>query len=232
MMTPPLRETQSSWKIRSTNPKRELLRRYYLIFEGTKTEVRYFNGVVRFQRDLNIPNIVEIIPLQKEEDISGHSTPPQLLELANDYRTQKKKVNEFNNEVDQIIIILDLDFFEKEKQYLDYLEEVEHCDHRLVVTNPCFEVWLLLHYLKAESIFFQEIFSDIMNKALDLKSEFSKKSGMNSNNVKFVKMKDKIDFAIKQEKFMNQDNKLAFGKISSNVGRLIISMRENASSLL
>jgi len=96
-----------------------------------------------------------------------------------------------------------------------------------VITNPCFEVWLLLHYLEARESFFQENFKVVKDKTLDLKSEFSIRSGMNSNNVKFVKMKDHIDYAIKQEEFLNQDNKIAFGKFSSNVGCLITTMREN-----
>ena len=56
----PLRETQSSWKVRSQRSRHAKIspsRRYYLIFEGTKTEVQYFNGIVKFQRELKIPSV-------------------------------------------------------------------------------------------------------------------------------------------------------------------------------
>jgi len=221
----PLRETQA-WRQRNTTEKMSPLRRYYMIFEGTKTEVQYFNGIITNQRDLGISNIVEIIPLQKEDEIKGHSTPPQLLDLANQYRDEKSELKQFNPTLDQIVIVLDLDFFEQEKSYLDYLKEVQAVNHQLVITNPSFEVWLLLHYPELGATFFKDNFADIMNKAMDLKDKFSQISGMKYNNIKFAKMKDNFDHAIQQEKNLNQISQLAFGKISSNVGLLLDGMRK------
>ena len=220
----PLRETQT-WRQRSTREKISPLRRYYMIFEGTKTEVQYFNGIISHQRGLGISNIVEIIPLQKEGEIKGHSTPSQLLDLANQYRDEKRELKKFNPELDQMVIVLDLDFFEEEKSYLDYLNKVQVENHQLVVTNPSFEVWLLLHYPKLGATFFKDNFADIMNKTVDLKDKFSKISGMKYNNIKFVNMKDGFDLAIKKEKGLNQESQRAFGKISSNVGLLLDGMR-------
>jgi len=221
----PLRETQT-WRQRNTTEKILPLRRYYMIFEGTKTEVQYFNGLISYQRDLGISNIVEIIPLQKEDEIKGHSTPPQLLDLANQYRDEKSELKQFNPILDQMVIVLDLDFFEQEKSYLDYLKEVQVANHKLVVTNPSFEVWLLLHDPELEVSFFKDNFADIMSKTVDLKAKFSRISGMKYNNIKFVNMKDGFDHAIQQEKNLNQANQLAFGQISSNVGLLLDGMRK------
>ena len=75
-------------------------------------------------------------------------------------------------------------------------------------------------------IFLKDNFQDIISKAIDLKTKFSEVSGMKYNNIKFVNMKDGFDYAIQQEKNLNQTNQLAFDQISSNVGLLLDEMKK------
>ena len=53
--------------------EREPAKKYYLIYEGAKTEAQYFNGIIQNKEKLNINSLIELIPVLRsynEEDWS------------------------------------------------------------------------------------------------------------------------------------------------------------------
>jgi hypothetical protein len=86
----PLRES-SSWTSRYNEDEViESLRRYYLIFEGSYTEVKYFEGVDNNRRSLGINNYIKLIILHKEDEIQNYSNPKNLLNLINEKKEEMK----------------------------------------------------------------------------------------------------------------------------------------------
>ncbi len=43
--------------------KRIIAKKYFLVYEGTQTEVQYFNGILDNRERLNINSLLEIIPI-------------------------------------------------------------------------------------------------------------------------------------------------------------------------
>ncbi|MDD4429731.1 MAG: RloB domain-containing protein, partial [Paludibacter sp.] len=55
--------------------------RYFLTFEGEKTEYQYFKGVVDHQHELGINEIIEIIPLSRHYIEKSWSNPEKACQL-------------------------------------------------------------------------------------------------------------------------------------------------------
>ena len=107
------------------------------------------------------------------------------------------------------------------------------------MTSPCFELWLILHYENAvekyvatnkDRLFDNEKVSRAHSFASNL---FSEVSGTNPKSGSFFnKLKGGIDFAIEQEKALEQDILRMATEIGSNVGFLIERMREDPRDVL
>lgn len=68
-----------------TETKREIVRKFYLIYEGVKTEVAYFKGIIFHKNELNINSLVEIIPILRSYDETHFSNPKKILEILIPY---------------------------------------------------------------------------------------------------------------------------------------------------
>lgn len=140
----PLREA-SSWTDRyQEETEIEPLKRYYLIFEGIQTEIRYFEGLVRERKLLGINSMIELIILHKEGDDRSHSHPKRLLGLVSDKKQQLTEKGTYDKEIDEFVIIFDRDSYRSRSEFLDFLSHAK-LDNLLAVTSPCFELWLILH---------------------------------------------------------------------------------------
>lgn len=135
----------------------------------------------------------------------------------------KENEIEYDSEIDEIVMVVDRDkgSFTPE-QYKDLVHECNRNKIRLVVTNPCFEFWLLLHF----DVSFDE------NKMLEnakvkekvtychdiLRNKFEGYQ-KNSYDVRFLM--GKIKRAIKNEQDYCEDTIGLKTKIGSNVGKLL-----------
>lgn len=229
----PLRESRS-WSIRYEDEvKIEPLSRYYLIFEGANTEVKYFKGLQDFSKEIGIHNLIELIILHKEGEIRNYSSPKKLLELINQKKKELEKDGNFERNIDKFVIIFDRDSFEKEENYLEFLK-IASVDNILAVTSPCFEIWLLLHYVHAINKYIKPNKKDMIeNKKVSsshsmVSKLISELSGVNpKRNVNFSYIKENINLAIEQEKLLVQDAKKMFNDIGSNIGLLIEKMKKD-----
>lgn len=228
-------------------------KKYYFVFEGSNTEVDYFKGIEKYSKELEISNFIKLIILEKDESISTHSDPKRLLHEARRTKEELIQTKDFDEEIDKFVLVFDRDSFKpvdkKRQEYLDFINEAEK-DAILAVTNPCFEIWLLLHFdkvtmdgLETETLEALKINDEkfrqnlkVSNKHTFTSNVFSKTAGTNpKSNLNFNNLLDKIQNAIEKEKseILEKDLVKMVDKLGSNIGLLIeqlrIDPRENAN---
>ncbi|MBN4062987.1 MAG: hypothetical protein COA82_10870 [Alkaliphilus sp.] len=234
----PLREARS-WTVRYEEEiEIEPLRRYYLIFEGANTERKYFQGIEGYRKELGINTLIELVILHKEGEIRNYSHPHKLLELINVKKDELKGDGNFDEKIDQFVIVFDRDSFEKKDDYFEFLE-VAGKNNSFTITSPYFEIWLLLHYDDAIIKYINpERTKIIENNKVSSAHSFTSKlfsdiAGVNpKRNVNFPKIKEHVNLAIEQEKLLVQDNISMFEEIGSNVGILIEEMRKDPREII
>lgn len=231
----PLREA-STWTVRFKEEiKIDPLRRYYLIFEGAHTELKYFEGLDDNRKFLGISSSIELVILHKEGDIEHHSHPKHLLELIDKKKTQLKNDGKYDKEIDRFVIVFDRDrhMTVTPEQFLEFVELASK-ENILGLTNPCFELWLILHFentfdeiiLNNQREFLENI--KVSNSHTYTSKVFSEISGMNSkSNLDFEKLKNGVKIAIVQEMKLPQKNGEIAHKIGSNIGVLIQEMKQD-----
>jgi hypothetical protein len=228
----PLREQRSILVRYEDDTPIEPFRRYYLIFEGKNTEKKYFQGIEGYRKELEINSAIELVILSKEGEIRDYSSPKKLLELINNKKEELKSTSQYGEEIDRFVIVFDRDSFEKEEDYLEFIETAGS-DNILTITSPCFEIWLLLHYENALEVHIKPNEGDIIeNKKVSNAHSYisnlcSEISGVNpKNNVNFPFIKDYVNVAIEEEKKICQINEEMFSVLGSNVGILIEDMKK------
>ena len=294
-----------------TEVEREIAKKYYLVYEGTQTEVQYFNGIIDNKERLKINLLLEIIPILRSYNEEQWSNPKKILDCLIDYLegddTTDYTVDSFSNKVidwlveeryitektvynketikpkliallgadeaiadlseataqvadfltseldiksaldeiekyincqkitydpdyDKLCLITDRDKQSfKEDQYDYVLETCKQKGYCFYVTNPCFELWILLHY--------NEVFNYNRDDLLENKKErvkakkrFIEKqlsilmSGYNKDNLDFEKLIDKVGTAINNEKHFCEDSVELKNSLGSNVGLLLSEM--------
>ena len=141
----PLR-SYSNWNRRSTDGVAQIepYRRYYFLCEGANTESFYFHKLIDLKKQFGVHAMIDICLLEKEGEDRNISYPWMLLE-----RAEKEKENSqlhFDKERDKMILVFDADIFEeKVDSYMELLKVGREKGNWLAVTNPAFELFLLLH---------------------------------------------------------------------------------------
>ncbi len=123
---------------------------FVLSYEGENTEKKYFQDF-RTSKFFNNSGLIEIVPLKRPKDKG--SDPFSVKKLLN----EAKKEHGFKI-TDEFWLIIDRDDWETIHK-LNFDELVEECKKEknfyLAMSNPCFEIWLVLH-LKEISEFTDE----------------------------------------------------------------------------
>ena len=68
-----------------TEPERTIAQKYYLVYEGTQTEVQYFNGILNNKEKLGINLLLEIIPVLRSYNEEQWSNPKKILDCIIGY---------------------------------------------------------------------------------------------------------------------------------------------------
>ena len=126
---------QKSRRVKRGRPSRSDQPRILILCEGTKTEPNYFGGLKKDQR---LTSVV-VRPLR-----SGQVGPAGLL------RRVREELKE-DSGWDEVYCVLDhdgrdaeIDSFEKKLAAVDF--QADSCVTKMVLSRPCFEFWLLLHF--------------------------------------------------------------------------------------
>jgi hypothetical protein len=184
--TAPIR-TYSNWNSRSTKDEEQIepYRHYYFICEGKNTEKWYFEKLIDIRKELSIHSKIDIAYLEKTDEHEHLSDPQQLIEFADEQKT--KGSIDFDVKFDKMIVVFDADVFETQLNNYNEIIDVGLRKNILGVTNPSFELFLLLHYENsADEIILPDASNIIQNQWVGngqhrrryIEDVFLKKSGM------------------------------------------------------
>lgn len=130
--------------------------------------------------------------------------------------------------------MFDADIYKTKPEVYKSILELAGEDNILAVTNPSFELFLLLHYANSvNDIILPEKEQILANKKVGKRRYIAKRftdiSGMNpKGNAAVGDLAIHIDIAIEQEKVLNEDIANAIGCITCNIGKVIEDIRKDS----
>ena len=219
--------TYTNWNTRPSDKEEQIepFRKYFFICEGANTETFYFRRLIDLRKQLGIHPLIDIRLWEKTGKDRDISYAKKLVEFA---EIQKQNIdNGFDLERDKMIIVFDGDIFEEKVQgYDELIASIEKTD-TAAVTNPGFELFLILHidgsyerYIKGHEAEYLRV--DEQGKYSHAYNVLLKLTGMNAKtNSRIGELADNVLTAIKQEKLINQDIHHLKGNVSSNIGKII-----------
>lgn len=218
--------TYTNWNKRPTDveEKVEPYRKYFFICEGKNTEVWYFKKLIDIRKSLGIHPLIDIRLMEKTGEDDSISNPKALIEFAE--KQKKITENDFDNKHDKMIIVFDADIYKTKSEVYKSILELAGEENILAVSNPSFELFLLLHYVNSvNDIIFPEKVQILENKKEGKRRYITKRftdiSGMNpKENAAIGDLAIHIDTAIEQEKLLNEDITNAIGLITCNIGKV------------
>lgn len=196
---------------------------YILSVEGNNTEFDYFTLLNDYREDLGINAKIKIELLDRGDDTK--SSPKWVKDLLDEY------VNEFIvDSNDSLWMIIDRDEQSNSPESLiDLFQECKNSNFNVAFTNPCFELWLLMHCISNFDDYDKDVLLDnpkrraksrkryIENILTDLNGSYNKK---NINKEHFIDI-SKIKNAIRLERELENDIGEMINKLGSNVGTLV-----------
>ena len=281
--------------------------KYFFVYEGSHTEVQYFNGIIDNRIKIGINPIIELIPLlrnishkhegdpykilqyldeqldenktikffieqsidyfcENNQTINCHKLKEPLMEHIGKYYKLEQNINDinkndlvktiieymnenhdivdcienlekylstqeiyYNDEVDKICIIIDRNIHKKEKgnkrfDYKKYLQKCFDKNYYPFVSNPDFEIWLLMHSDKIFEYNKDELLVNEKNNKGKRYLEnilFDIFDGYEKGKIKFEKFLPLIEQAIENEKNFCENVEDLENKLGSNIGILI-----------
>lgn len=229
---PPVR-SYTNWNHRSTDKKeqREPYRKYFFICEGANTETWYFRKLIDIRKSLNIHPLIDIRLLEKTEEDKNISFPRKLIAFAE--RQKENAEISFDKERDKMIIVFDADIFEEKVQDYDEVIKLGEKDNILAISNPAFELFLLLHFENAYEEDIKPNEEQIIRNEKDGNQTFIYKlllerTGMNpKKNPAIGGLAKNVETAITQEKKINEDIYACKGKVTCNIGKIIEEIKSD-----
>lgn len=148
----------NSYKLRKEE-KISYKSKIFIAYEGVETEAKYFNMIKNKNKD-SISSTVEVFPVDRLRK-DGQSHPFQVRDGLIEYYEEIIK-DYFDKKIDSLWIVVDIDkHFEKgdknssAKCFFEFLSSLETKDKikiNLALSNPSFEIWLILHYKSTKEI--------------------------------------------------------------------------------
>lgn len=203
-------------KSESRNPKKV----YLLACEGRHTERRYFEELNEKKEKVQIPLYVNIKIFQKKNKNDNH--------VEEIIKQLKEKMDDVGLENDEVCIIVDRDPKSLMEDQLDRaIKECENKGFNLYLSNPCFELWLLLHFLeeklsKEEEKNLLEIkgYAAKMLQEYLVVNKYSRAQKLDKK-IKFHHYEDRISNAVKNAKEYATTLSDLKEKVGTNIHQLI-----------
>ena len=125
---------------------------YIIAAEGDKTEYKYFKALkTQYEQHFNLGNVhVEFIDRKEEE--AGNSSPRYVYKTLLKFSEELKKQWDLT-EYDELWMIIDTDEYDNRRTDISEIEQIcrENPMYKLGISNPCFEIWLILHFFDLET---------------------------------------------------------------------------------
>lgn len=224
---------------------------FYCISEGA-TEETYFFGIRNNKAGLGIKNDVRIEEVKKQEGQETLSHPLQLVKAAlvcmgrinesGEEIPEKEwgencKWDDFDPEIDQVCVIFDRDYKDLQKNMDEIFRLCDEYRIKVVISNPNFELWLLMHFPNIEQYPRGDLLANKKNvggklfKEASVKKKYleilvSKNAGGYSKGSKleFEKFLPFIDLAIEQAKKYCEDARKLIDELGTSMGILLREM--------
>jgi len=169
--------------------------------------------------------MIDIRLWEKTDEDKNMSFPKNLVNFAE--KQKRIPENDFDDERDKMVIVFDGDIFEEKVEGYDELIKSIGKKDIAAVTNPGFELFLILHIKNSFEKYIKGHEADFLT--MDEKKKYSHAykvllglTGINAKkNPDIGKLAEHVLVAIAQEKLINQDIYQLKGKVSSNVGSII-----------
>ena len=127
----------------SRKPQNLIPRKVFIFTEGSVTEQRYFQEFIAFY---NIPQ-ARVRVIDRE---STHSSPDSVIGYVIDFQKTIRK-NESDISAHYVYwLVIDTDRWGA--NLAKTVDDAYQRNFDVAISNPCFEIWLLLHYLDADSV--------------------------------------------------------------------------------
>ncbi|MDM8566034.1 AAA family ATPase [Candidatus Halobeggiatoa sp. HSG11] len=126
--------------------KPQVRKRFMIVMEGEKQEPSYFKRVREYYTRRHHEKNIDLKLDEREQ--KSHSSPKQLIQQAEKFLD---KLGGYS-EGDELWIVFDADSWQE--QHFDELESWQSQEnfHHLCYSNPCFELWLILHLTDYKTI--------------------------------------------------------------------------------
>lgn len=221
---------------------------FYCVSEGA-TEESYFYGIRNSKVELEIKNDVYIEVIEKQKGQETLSHPMQLVNaclfqmgridsegipIPKEKWEQNCKWDNFDAQIDQVCVIFDRDYKKLEKSLDKIFDLCNQHGIKIVLSNPNFELWLLMHFPNVEQyapeLLLQnkknlrhQIFKDASANKKYLEILVSKNADGYSkgSRLRFEKFLPLVNTAMKQAKMYCEDSKKLVDELGTSVGRLI-----------
>lgn len=224
--------TYTDWNKRPSDKEDQLepYRKYFFICEGSNTEIWYFRKLIDLRKRLGIHPLIDIRLMEKTDADKNLSNPKALIQFAEIQKNVPE--NGFDIMHDKMVVVFDADIYRKDPDAYKKLLS-SGGQNILAVTNPSFELFLLLHYEgSCEECILPNAESILENKKEGkrryITALFTEKSGMNpKENPAIGNLALNVDTAISQEGRLNQSIDKAIGNLTSNIGKVIQAIRDD-----
>ncbi len=122
-------------KYKRKSSVRDPYKKIVIAMEGNRTEPLYFNEVKKKFRS----SAVKVELLTRDES-DTRSAPVHVIEQLNSYKKNNRLLD-----TDKLWLVIDRDRWPQEQLH-DVASRCSTSRYYLGVSNPCFEIWLVLHY--------------------------------------------------------------------------------------
>jgi hypothetical protein len=122
---------------------------YVVAAEGDKTEYYYFQELIRQYEEHFRKRNVRLITLDRPKEEATHSSP-QFVENMLEIFLQNNRHLDLQESYDEFWLIIDTDDYNHRKAAIEKLAQkcADKPLYHLGLSNPCFELWLILHYVE------------------------------------------------------------------------------------
>jgi hypothetical protein len=145
----------------------------------------------------------------------------------------------FDQKIDKVCVIFDRDYRNLENSLDKIFELCEKYNIKIIMSNPNFELWLLMHFsniaqydskmlLENKKNLRHQLFVDASTKKKYLEILVSKNAEGYSkgSKIRFERFLPLVDTAVKQAKMYCEDSKELIDKLGTSVGQLIEDIRQ------
>ena len=183
--------------------------------EGDKIEKKYFNELKKELKNKTI--IIDVIPSKND------SSPKKIWDKIQEQFKSQELSKEYG---DEAWLVFDVENKTPDPERTNQAKDIfEKCNNQTcfsAISNPCFEVWYLLHF---EPINENLVQSQIKNKIKKYKKNYCKEDGLNFNQDLCKKTEKAINNSRKRYKEANKDENKFPENTSTQVHRLVERMK-------